>query len=924
MSIRAFLFGLMFALWIAVFTFYNDYVIKQPYFTAHLMPVVVFGGVVLLLLVVNPLIGFIRRAWMLRASELGVITALALVGCAWPATGLFYSFGPNLAKPADLQRNRSAWRAADVMSYMPGASPKVASGFVKDWVELAREIESAPEDDPLLGPIAAALPETFREVASEIATSGRRPDDRQRRELMGGLNTLVDDLSFYERVEPAARSASVEAALEEAERVAGRRRVLREELALLRRDHEAETERLAPELERIEEAFGRLREEREEAEGAEREAVDQALEALEEERAAIQAETRRLRMEITRAERLSETWTLLKNRWKRVANRRILAEALDTLLPMPEGKGGLLVHGELDTYAVTGFARGWGGASDVPFLQQWRLVPWEVWWGPLLLWGGMAFTFGLASIFMALIVHPQWSKRELLAYPMARFVREAIARDEGSGRLLPRVGYDKIFWYGLGGVVAIHLLNGLHLWNPDIFFLHVPLAFEQFTTLKTLFPTATQVSGAWAVFYPGFILTIVAFAFFLSSDVSLSLGLCGVLWLFFGSILIQSGVSIESDYIGARNSNLLLFGAWAGFAGLMFFIGRHYYTKVLASTLGLRRAKEVPGYAVWAGRGLLLCFLVGCALMMEVGIDWPLALACTVLVLLVMLLISRINAETGAFFIQPYWMPVGIIMVFMGLEATGPQNYVLLALACLILIGDSREMVMPLVLNGLRIADRPDREIDDGEIVGEKARVPSNERARPAWVGPAILAVALVSFAVAGVVTLGYQYNYGANSQAAFEKKIMPAMPFDKLATHVGRLEQEGTLPRSLAMEPLERLLSISPEMSDFGWIGMGLALVIGCAVARIRLPWWPLHPVIFLLWGTFGGYRFAWCFLAGWCIKTAVVRLAGASAYQRVKPLMVGVIAGEMLIALIWILVGILYFFIWGSSPPGTVVNLI
>ena len=56
--------------------------------------------------------------------------------------------------------------------------------------------------------------------------------------------------------------------------------------------------------------------------------------------------------------------------------------------------------------------------------------------------------------------------------------------------------------------------------------------------------------------------------------------------------------------------------------------------------------------------------------------------------------------------------------------------------------------------------------------------------------------------------------------------------------------------------------------------------------------------------------------FLLGWMIKSAVVNTTGARGYHQVKPLMVGVFAGELTCGLVWMLVGALYYFNTGKTP--------
>jgi len=104
-------------------------------------------------------------------------------------------------------------------------------------------------------------------------------------------------------------------------------------------------------------------------------------------------------------------------------------------------------------------------------------------------------------------------------------------------------------------------------------------------------------------------------------------------------------------------------------------------------------------------------------------------------------------------------------------------------------------------------------------------------------------------------------------------------------------------------------------------WRGLGAGLVLATAAARLRLPWWPLHPVIFMVFGTMSSMRFSSSFLIGWAIKAAVVRLGGSRSYRSVRPLMVGMIAGEVLAAVLWMTVGAIYYWATGMEPKSYAV---
>jgi len=92
--------------------------------------------------------------------------------------------------------------------------------------------------------------------------------------------------------------------------------------------------------------------------------------------------------------------------------------------------------------------------------------------------------------------------------------------------------------------------------------------------------------------------------------------------------------------------------------------------------------------------------------------------------------------------------------------------------------------------------------------------------------------------------------------------------------------------------------------------------MALAFAMIRLRWPKWPLHPVLFLDWFTYAGRMLSASFLGGWMIKSLVTRFGGASGYQRLKPLMFGLIAGEMLGGIVPMLIGLVCWLVTGLPP--------
>ena len=95
---------------------------------------------------------------------------------------------------------------------------------------------------------------------------------------------------------------------------------------------------------------------------------------------------------------------------------------------------------------------------------------------------------------------------------------------------------QRLFWIGALSVLGIHLINYLHAWFPDDT-LYVQRRFD-LTALRELFPTFVKGPHSHLL-RPAIYFTVIAFAYFLASDVALSLGL--------GPFLIGTVLRITTD-----------------------------------------------------------------------------------------------------------------------------------------------------------------------------------------------------------------------------------------------------------------------------------------------------------------------------------------------------------------------------------------
>jgi len=523
-------------------------------------------------------------------------------------------------------------------------------------------------------------------------------------------------------------------------------------------------------------------------------------------------------------------------------------------------------------------------------------VPWEAWDDPLMTWIPLVILAGICAISMSLIVHHQWARRERLRYPIADFAASVTTLDPG--RSTPKILRSKVFWIGLGVTFCIHLINGTHAWFPNS--ISIPLEFE--VPLWQKYPLLAETPTAERLLRPIFYPTFVAFAYFVASDISFTLGTCQVLFVLLAASLLTAGVDISQAHFRGGPFMWGRFGSYLMIALILAYTGRDYYRQVFRHALFVGRrgdlgpAGKVERSVVWAGRCLILAaggMIVTVALL---GLAWPLAVLAVAMLLLIYLVMARINAEAGLFHCEPLWEPIAVLIGLFGFHALGLEGLAILGLFTAVLIIDPRECLAPFVVNGLKICDQ--------------AKVATG---RVAWTGVVVL---LLAIAVAVPVVLWANYNFGVQTADKWSTYHVPTDAFSVVERAATDLRTAGRLESSERLSGIERLINISPDHRFFWAFAAGALGVLVLSALRRRFPWWPLHPIMFLVAGTWPIEQFSHSFLLGWFIKTVVTKLGGANRYRKGKTFMIGIVAGDLLGGLVFMGVGAIYYWVTGLLP--------
>ena len=544
---------------------------------------------------------------------------------------------------------------------------------------------------------------------------------------------------------------------------------------------------------------------------------------------------------------------------------------------------------------VEGFSAGLGeGDKHV----AWKDVPWKEWKRPIVFWTPMIMVLWFAMIALGLMLHQQWSSHEHIPYPIAGFV-DSLLPEEGS--LMSPVFKDRFFWVGLIAVICIHLNNYLCVWFPEEL-IPVKLTLPLWGFGK-VFPVIVR-GGGGGLFGPVIYFCVIGICFLIPSDISFTFALAPWLWAFVCGMLVKYGITLTQTIEGSYWYNclnakmFLLYGSTLGLFLTICYTGRHYYWHVIKTAIGLKRGEgAAPAMQTWGCRIFLLCMVYFIGNLVYAGMDWQLAIMYAGVIVIFYVVMTRIICESGLFHLQLNVFPCCIIWGILGSINLGPTTLLLMQLISVILICDPRESLMPFMMNSLKVLERRKQPL------GKTS----------AWCGIAMV----IGLVVALSLTLYIQYDQGSAIWESWAEECVPRMHFNNAIAVKQKLMAQGTLEQAEAVSGWGRFAHMQPNATCMWCLGIGLALVLLFSAARLHFTWWPLHPMLFVTWNTPHMPHFAGSFFIGWVIKKLVIKYGGTGVYNRARPFMIGLIAGEIFGAILPSIVAAIYYVVTNGEMP-------
>ncbi len=498
--------------------------------------------------------------------------------------------------------------------------------------------------------------------------------------------------------------------------------------------------------------------------------------------------------------------------------------------------------------------------SDLPALERlwkgdssiWDPRNWKVWGPPVLRWWAL-FTFmwgctgGLAVIF-----RQRWVERERMSFPIVQLPFEVSQVKPTSIRM-------PAFWIAFGTAAFIGLINGFHVFYPQIPEIPVKIDQSPMFNLSKFFVGRpwNAVGRLYACGYP----FITGLGLLLPQDMSLSLWLFHLLWKAQSIMAAWMGMTNVREFPFQKEQS---FGGYLAIIGFALWAARPYFKEVWKRILGggdpNMDAREPLRYQtafLIFGAGFVYSVAAGISIKMA----WIVSIAFFVQYYLMTMIVGRIRAEMGLPTHELERLgPTVMQGNVLGLNNVGLQNLTSLSLFFGFTRG-LRNIPYPHMFEGIYLEDR---------LEGDSKR----------------MLIASMLFVPVGVFCAYYWY------------------------LHLGYIHGWGAdwnqwMPWS-SQEAWRQLSGWINDPQGFHW-GRTIATVIGFAVyfglmvVRTRWVWWPIHPAGFAISTTWYMSHMWTPMLIAWTTKSLVSRYGGLRAIRSLPAIAFGLILGDVMTGACW-----------------------
>lgn len=509
-----------------------------------------------------------------------------------------------------------------------------------------------------------------------------------------------------------------------------------------------------------------------------------------------------------------------------------------------------------------------------PYLPSWALVPdvkatdgfynghdtlytrahLMAWLMPSLVWIAFIGTLLFVMQCVNVLIRKQWTENERLSYPLVKLPVEisSTGLDKADAPKTP-LFKSRLFWFGFALAAGIDLVNSLNYYFPVIPSILTPGNGQSSYDLSMYVHYKPWNAIGWTPvsYYP----FIIGLGMLMPMDFLFSSWFFYWMWKLLSIGMVAGGYDSDPRMPYANYQAL---GGYLAFFVSTAIISRGYLTQVLRRAFGMSstvddRDEPLRYRTALAGIGVGLIVLI--AFSMALGLSWWLAIAFFLLYLALALAITRMRAELGTpvhdlHFTGPDWALTDLI----GPRALGSGN--LAAFSMLFWFNRAyRCHPMPAQLEGFKMAEASGAE---------------KEYRRWFWV---LLASGVFGSLAAFWAILHNYYIYGASA-----KVFYAGGPdgWDRFRGWVTAPPAGGT-----------RIAEA---------IAVGFIFASFLQAARVRIAWWPFHPLAYAVSGSWE-MNLVWApLLIAYVVKLIILRYGGMQSYRNSLPFFYGLILGQFI----------------------------
>ena len=516
------------------------------------------------------------------------------------------------------------------------------------------------------------------------------------------------------------------------------------------------------------------------------------------------------------------------------------------------------------------------GGLDMTWWQVLSQIPWTDWLLPMAYWGLFMVFVYTAMVGMVGVFSHQWVENEKMNFPLLR-VPEILGEEAEEGHLL-KFFTHRYFIIGFGIPLILHLLNGLNTYFPQV---------PQIPTLvlaSPYIPKEGLLSGFYKAkiyIYPAFI----GFAFLTSKQVSFSLWSFFILGGLFPGLLQSIGWHLPAAALGttfgpvvSRVEEMQMVGAFAVFFLFIVWLARDHLKLVFLSFF---RGRDVlqECHGLLCPRLALFIFLAGfagvTAWLNLFGMDLLPTLMFLVICFMLQLVNARLICQGGLPYLTMPLAPPDGFLAFFQTRLIMPLTLYMALVVQKVTFLDIRESLMPSLFHSAKLSEG------------------SNPRFR--FLIGILLAIG-VGVVISFVAYLALYYKFGLNT-----------LP-DEWAIETTRRVHENFAQLLNHPEEPKRWSMI------FTMVGVGVMSLL--VAGYHHFIWWPLHPIGYLTTYSSAMQILWFGFFIGWLCNTLVLRYGGVSAFKEVRRVFMGLIVGDITMAIVWLIVGLFTPFSYHALP--------